>query len=351
MLSIVHVIGRMPGDGTQRQLAGMLRCAHRRHWNATLAVLRAGDPLAREVADAGIPVVEFRGHDADPWRFASLRALLRSADVVHSSLWGANMYTRLAVLTLSRRPAVVVSERSVEDFRTRPRRAVDRILRRWTEEYVANSNAVADFVEWAHHAPRNRITVIRNGIDRTTFHPGTSRRANHEPARLGTVGRLIPEKGVDVLLEALPAIVAKRPAVLTVVGDGPQRKTLERKARDLPVEFVGHVGSPIEVAEFLRSIDVFVMPSRWEGLPNSLLEALACGTSVVASDVPGVAEAARGNAVLVLPDQPVALAEAVCRSLDSASRPSVRLDSFEEVASRHLAVFERARRCRVGETI
>lgn len=351
MLKIVHVIGRMPRDGTQRQLAGMLRCAHRRHWDATLAVLRAGDPLAREVADAGIPVVEFRGHDADPRRIADLRALLRSADVAHSSLWGANVYTRVAILTLRRRPAVVVSERSVEDFRTSPRRGVDRVLRWWTDEYIANSNAVAGFVERTHHVPRNRITVIRNGIDRTTFHPGTVGRVNGEPARLGTVGRLVPEKGVDVLLEALPAIVAKRPAVLTVVGDGPERRALERKARDLPVEFVGQVASPIEVADFLRSIDVFVMPSRWEGLPNALLEALACGARVVATDVPGVAEAAGGNAALVLPDQPVALAEAVCRSLDSAARPSVKFDSFEEVASNHLAVFERAQRRRAGETI
>jgi glycosyltransferase involved in cell wall biosynthesis len=351
MLRIVHVIGRMPGDGTQRQLAGMLRCAHRRHWNATLAVLRAGDPLTREVADEGIPVVEFRGRDADPRRMAGLRALLRSADVVHSSLWGANVYTRMATLTLRPRPAVVASERSVEDFRTFPRRCVDRVLRTWTDEYIANSDAVAGFVARAHHVPPDRITVIRNGIDRDTFHPDAARPAEERPARLGTVGRLIPDKGVDVLLEALPAIVAKRPAMLTVVGDGPQRKALERRARDLPVEFAGHLASPIDVAEFLRSIDVFVMPSRLEGFPNALIEALACGASVVATDVPGIAEAAAGRAVLVPPDQPAVLAEAVCRSLDSSVRPCVEFDSFEDVAARHLAVFERAQRRRGGKTL
>jgi glycosyltransferase involved in cell wall biosynthesis len=348
MLNIVHVIGRMPGDGTQRQLAGMLRCAHRRHWEATLAVLRAGDPLTREVADAGIPVVEFDGHDADPRRFLSLRRLLHTADVVHSSLWGANVYARVAAGTLTRRPAVVVSERSVEDFRAAPRRAVDRLLRGWTDGYVANSNDVADFMVRAHRVARSRITVIRNGIDGSTFHPGTARRVDEGPARLGTVGRLIPEKGVDVLLDAMPAILARRPVMLTVVGDGPQREVLEAKARDLPVEFAGYLRAPTDVAAFLRSIDVFVMPSRWEGLPNALLEALACGATVVATDVPGMAEAAAGNAVLLPPDEPVALADAVCRSLDSRSRPSASIDSFEDVAARHLAVFEQAQRRRTA---
>jgi glycosyltransferase involved in cell wall biosynthesis len=349
MLKVVHVIGRMPGDGTQRQLVGMLRRAHGRQWDATLAVLRAGDPLATEVADAGVPVVQFTGHDADPRRLVNLRRSLQGADVVHSSLWGANAYARIAARTSSRRPAVVISERSVEDFRTAPLRALDRWLRRWTDEYIANSNDVADFVVRAHGVHRSRVTVIRNGIDRSTFRPTIARRADDGPAKLGTVGRLIPEKGVDVLLDAMPAILARRPVELTVVGDGPQRRLLERKAGNLPVEFAGYVSDPREVATFLRSLDVFVMPSRWEGLPNALLEALACGANVVATDVPGIGEAAAGDAVLVPPDEPAALADAVCRSLTSRSRPSPSIDSFEDVAASHLAVFDRAHRRRSAQ--
>jgi glycosyltransferase involved in cell wall biosynthesis len=345
------VIGRMPGDGTQRQLAGMLRCAHRRHWDAALAVLRAGDPLTQEVADAGVPTVEFRGHDSDPRRFDSLRRLLRTADVVHSSLWGANAYARLAAATLRRRPAVAISERSVEEFRPAAQRRMDRGLRRWTDEYIANSNDVAEFVARSHGVPRDRVTVIRNGIDRSVFFAGSGRRDPGGAARLGTVGRLIPEKGLDVLLAAMPRILAARPVVLTVVGDGSERPVLERKARGLPVVFAGALGTPPDVASFLRSIDVFVMPSRWEGLPNAVLEAMACGIPVVATDVPGMAEAAGGHALLVPPDQPAALAQAVCRALASPLRPTVSLNSFDEVATTHLAVFERAHARRTAATV
>lgn len=348
MLRVVHVIGQMPGHGTQRQLAAMLRCAHQRYWDATLAVLRAGDPLTREVSDA-LPVAEFSGHDADPRRFVSLRRLLRTADVVHSSLWGANVYARLAAVTQRRRPAVVISERSVEEFRSAVRRGIDRALRGWTDGYIVNSNDVAEFVATAHGVPMNRITLIRNGIDRSIFF-GSGRRDRVGAARLGTVGRLIPEKGLDVLLAAMPKILATRPAVLTVVGDGPERTALEHKARGLPVEFVGYLEAPSDVASFLRSIDVFVMPSRWEGLPNALLEALACGVPVVATDVSGMAEAAEGNALLVPPDQPVALAEAVCRALASPAVPTVSLNSFDTVATAHLAVFEKAFARRMSAT-
>jgi glycosyltransferase involved in cell wall biosynthesis len=342
MLRVVHVIGQMPGHGTQRQLAAMLTRAHRRHWHATLAVLRSGDALTREVRNAGVPVVEFSGRDAHPGRVVALRRVLRTADVLHSSLWGANAYTRAIAATLQRRPAVAISERSVEEFRSTARRSVDRALARWTEEYIANSRDVAEFVSRAHGVSVERVTVIRNGVDRAVFFPGDEGR---EPGTimLGTVGRLIPEKGLDVLLAALPAILATRPVALTVVGDGPERRRLEVMARGLPVVFAGEMREPSEVASFLRGIDIFVMPSRWEGLPNAVLEALACGVRVVATNVSGMAEAAGGEALLVPPDRPAALAEAIRRAIGSAGRPSVSASSFDEVAEAHRAVFERAR--------
>ena len=120
MLRAVHVIGRMPGHGTQRQLAEMLKVAHGRFWDARLAVLRAGDPLTQEVADAGVPVVQFAGPDWDPRRFTWLRRAIDGADVVHSSLWGANAFCADRRRSRRPRPAVVVTERSVEISVLRP---------------------------------------------------------------------------------------------------------------------------------------------------------------------------------------------------------------------------------------
>jgi glycosyltransferase involved in cell wall biosynthesis len=270
---------------------------------------------------------------------------------MHSSLWGANVFGRIAAATRRQRPAIVISERSVEDFRSAARRTVDRALRRWTEEYIANSNDVAEFVARAHGVSADRVTVIRNGIDQSIFFPESDAPRDREgPARLGAVGRLIPEKGLDVLLAAMPEIVATQPVELTVVGDGPERMALQQMARGFPVLFAGYKSAQSDVASFLRSLDVFIMPSRWEGLPNALLEALACGIPVVATDVPGMAEAAGGDVMLVPPDQPAALAEAVCRAISSPDRPTVNPNSFDDVAAAHLAVFERAHARRIAAT-
>ena len=113
--------------------------------------------------------------------------------------------------------------------------------------------------------------------------------------------------------------------------------------------FAGHIEAPPDVAAFLRTLDVFIMPSRWEGFPHAAIEALACGVPAVATDVPGTREATGGHAVLVPPDDPGALAQGVDRAIDSPhGSASFSMNSFEDVASAYLSVFERARARRTG---
>jgi glycosyltransferase involved in cell wall biosynthesis len=321
----------------------MLRAAHLRHWDATLCVLRGRYALTREVAAAGIAVIE---HE-DSWRFdprrvLRLRRLIRRGgfDVIHSSLWGCNAITRLAALS-PRRPAIVVSELSAEERRPRYRQVLDRTLRPLTEHYVGNSEAVRSFICATHGVQRDRVTVIRNGLDRDVFRPGPSRPPRAGPAVIGCMGRLVPEKGFQIAIEALRSILPHRDVRLVVAGEGENRQALESAAKGLPVDLLGLLPTPEEVAAFLRGLDLFVMPSRYEGLPNAVLEALACGVPVVATAVPGMAEAGLGHATLVPPGDPEALAEAVLRTLDRPSRPPTDLGipTFDEVAALHVRAF------------
>jgi glycosyltransferase involved in cell wall biosynthesis len=343
-LRVLHVIARMPPAGTERQLAGMLRAAHGRLWNATLCVLYPGDALSAELRADGIPVLELPERDRfHVRRFRRLRRLALSGDhdVVHSSLWGANAFTRVAALD-RRRPAVVASERRVEDFRPRPRRVIDRALRPLTDAYIGNSPAVGDFVQRAHGVVPEVVHLVPNGIDRAVFtSEGRTPRAPGGPVRLGGVGRLVHQKGFDVLLDALPAVLAHHDVELRIAGQGEQRAVLERRAAGLPVRFVGLLETPAAVAGFLRDLDLFVMPSRYEGLPNAVLEALACGLDVVASDAPGMRTALGDGVPLVTPDDPAALAGAISAAL-SAPRAErvVAIPTFTDVAEAHLRVFE-----------
>jgi len=358
MLSVVHVIARMPSSGTELQLVGTLKAALAaeggRLWNPTLCVLYPGFPLTRSVAEAGIPVIELDGTSRlHVDRLLALRRVVRDGgfDVLHTSLWGGSAFGRVAALG-PRRPPTVMSERRVEDFRSAPARLVDQLLRPFTDEWIGNSGEVGDFIARAHRAPRSQITVIRNGIDKSVFRPGPTRpRPADQVLTIGALGRLVHQKGFDVLLRALPAVAAQSPVRLVIAGEGELRPELQAAADGLPVSFPGALQGPRAVADFLRSLDLFVMPSRYEGLPNAVLEALACGVPVVATDVPGMAEAAGDAARMVPAEDPDALAEAILSSLahpPTGQAPAV--DSFDEVARAHLRVFDRAVARRAGRS-
>ena len=351
-MRVVHVMGRFAASGTERQLAGMMLAARRAQlWEPTLCVLRAGEPYAQQVAAQGIPLVEFDARDTDPRRLRSLRATLRSGefDVVHSSLYGANAVTRLSLLG-GARPAVVVSERRVEDWRSKPARAVDRALRPLTDLWIGNSPDVADFVVRAHGAPTQQVHVVRNGIDGSVFHPGPARAPRGGPLRVGSVGRLVPVKGFDVLIEAVRSLSPALDAEFVVVGEGPERSALEHRARGLPVAFPGELSDPTQVADFLRTLDLFVLPSRSEGLPNVVLEAAACGLPIVATRAPGI-DGAAADAVLVEPDDPRALAVALQAQLVAPvpARP-LGVQTFEAVARGHLEGYTAAARRHTSRT-
>jgi glycosyltransferase involved in cell wall biosynthesis len=345
LLRVLHVMTRMSTGGTERQLVGMLRAAHGRLWDAHLVVLHPGFPLAEEAAEF-MPVTELRaGPGWDPRRPRALRRLVRDLqpDVVHPSLWGASWFTRLCLVGPGR-PAMVMSERSVEDFRPRTARLLDAALRPVTDAYIGNSQDVVAFIRRAHGAPAERVACIRNGLDGRVFHPRTGPRAPGGP-RIGSVGRLIPSKLFDVAIAAMPAVLAAVPdATLRIAGEGPEREALLAAAEGLPVELVGLLSSPASVAEFLRDLDVFAFPSAYEGLPNVVLEAQACGLPVVATDVTGMAEAAGPTARLVPAGDDGALAAAILETLGSADADAaLPARTFEDVAAEHLVVFEAAR--------
>ncbi|PYP90913.1 MAG: hypothetical protein DMG65_09795 [Candidatus Angelobacter sp. Gp1-AA117] len=141
---------------------------------------------------------------------------------------------------------------------------------------------------------------------------------------LVTVGRLQREKGLDVLLEAMPGILQAFPmARLAVLGEGPLEAELKAQIRKLGLgESVNFLGFQPNPCPYLKYADLFVLPSRVEGMPNALLEALALGKDVVASDCPGgvreIQDAVK-SMVLVPPEDPQALAEAIIAALQSPS--------------------------------
>lgn len=155
---------------------------------------------------------------------------------------------------------------------------------------VANSRGLADLA--TGFAPDVAVAVTPNGVDAETFRPAAAGRGGG-PAHLLFVGRLTHQKAVDHLLAALAALPDPAAARLRVVGDGPDRAALEAQAaalglRDL-VRFTGWAGRD-ELPAIYQDADIFVLPSRDEGMPNVVLEAMAAGLPVAATDVAGTRE-------------------------------------------------------------
>ncbi len=164
---------------------------------------------------------------------------------------------------------------------------------------------------------------------------------------LVVAGRLRKEKGVDVLLDAMPAVVRHFPhARLTILGEGPQEGELRSQAAKLNLiehlDFLGFQDNPFP---WLAHADLLVLPSRFEGMPNSVLEALALGTPVVASDCVGALreiQESTNDLVLVLPENPDALAEGIVQALalkKARRNPSDEaLPLLQKFDARHVAL-------------
>lgn len=170
------------------------------------------------------------------------------------------------------------------------------------------------------------------------------------PVELLFVGRLDQVKGVLVLFDAVAGLVAEgRDVRLTLVGDGPQRADLERRTKELGlgarVEFAGY-RSQAEVQEHLAAADVFVLPSFAEGVPVSLMEAMARATPVVATNVGGVTELVRDgvNGLVVAPGDVDALAAAIARlESDASLRAAMGADGERTVRAEFDSVTEASR--------
>jgi len=197
---------------------------------------------------------------------------------------------------------------------------------------------------------------VHNGISLAPFERGARGRLREGLAQgsdrpiVLTLARLAPQKGVEYLVEA----AARVPDVLFVVaGDGPDREALERKAESCGVkERVLFLGHRQDVPELLESCDLFVLPSLYEGLPVSVLEAMASGRPVIATRIGGTDEAVEDdvNGLLVPPADPIALASAIRRlladrslaqRLSARARDRVRREfSSETVAAHTAAIYE-----------
>jgi glycosyltransferase involved in cell wall biosynthesis len=166
-----------------------------------------------------------------------------------------------------------------------------------------------------------KITVIPNGVDLEEFEPATSSRFDGK-INIVFVGRLLPNKGLEYLVEAARFVVAKRPEGIKfrIVGDGPHREQLEDLVAERGLmDYFDFLGQVPDVSEVLQAGGIFVRPSLTEGMPLTVLEAMSSQLPIIATRVAGTPELIIHNetGLLVEPANVMQLAETILRLIDS----------------------------------
>ncbi len=268
----------------------------------------------------------------------AIRRILKEnkTDILHTHGGIAGLFGRRAAQK-SRTPVVVHTLHGIHylHYRNRALRFLSILLER---RLSARTDAVifvseADLGQGRRFklVPEAKMTLIKNGIDALEFQETEAFdkkkrelkwRLKLDPPVVGTVARLHRQKGIVDLLAAAPQIHLGRPeAKIVVIGGGPQERELRKKAQKLGLErFFVMLGERRDARELLSLLDVFVLPSLWEGLPLVLLEAAAMGKPIVATDIDGVREIIRDGetGLLVPPKNPEKLSEAVLRLLQNS---------------------------------
>jgi glycosyltransferase involved in cell wall biosynthesis len=282
-----------------------------------------GGTFVREAAErsgAEFVHLEHLRRPISPWRdlrgFAELYRLLRRhrPDVLHASSSKAGVIGRLAAVAAR----VPVRNFTVHGWAFSAHSGAAAVFYRWADRVAGCATKTTICVSQRERADglrartchADRTVVIPNAVDVDAYPQAPLERAL---PRLISVGRLAAPKDWSTLLSALAELDPETFAELVIVGDGPDRERVEdERNRRLP-ERVRLLGERDDVPGLLSDADVFVLASRSEGLPLSVVEAMAAGLPVVASDVGGLRELVRDGetGVLVPPGDPAALADAL----------------------------------------
>ncbi len=303
-ISVALVITGLAPGGAERALAklaiGLPQAEFAVEVYSILPRPEAGrDLLVLELEQAGVPVHFLEATARWKWFIVvrHLAGLLRKQqpDVVQTYLMHANVLGAWAAHQAG--VTRVVTGLRVAERRARWRCWLERAAAPWAARHVAVSESVAQFARTRMGLDPAKVLVIPNGVDVERFRTAVPADLTEWGVPAGRraiicLGRLEPQKGLDWLLEGAPRWLGELPGHdLLLVGNGPQRARLERQASDLGisprVHFAGWVA---DIPGVLRASDLLVLPSRWEGMPNVLLEAMAGGLPVVARAVEGVNE-------------------------------------------------------------
>ena len=311
------VIDSLDGGGAERYVADLAVALRCRGWDVEVACSVAGVQAA-PLRASDVPVSVLAGSLVErrlSLRYVrALRRLLVQGryDVVHAHLYAS---AAAAAAAAPRNTPLVLTEHTEGSWRSWRARAVSRWSYRRACPIVAASTAIRDVLVDAYRVPPARIEVLP-AIPALPLRPHVPQPDGERSAVVGFAGRLTPEKGADVFLRAASLVARVVPeARFVVIGDGRLRRELEVLAGDVGLleESVRFLGFRDDAADLIAGLDILAVPSRSDGTPLVVGEAMTAGVPVVASRVGGLRDQVthRRTGLVVDPEDPEGLAMAL----------------------------------------
>lgn len=361
---VAYMLNLFTGGGAARQALELARRIDRDRYLPHFIVGICDGAIGEELLSLDLPllVMKRRGR-LGPSGFVEVIRHLRSwgIDVVHSYMFIANTWARTAG-PLAGVPAVICSTRGFELGIPRAYARLDRILALIPDKVIVNAEAVARFSAKERSVPVEKLITIYNGVDCTRFHPDERkgpavREALNIPVDAPTLGMIASfgtEKRWDVFMQTAAKVAAMKPEIRIIcVGEGSLRRSAEEQSRELGLNGNVHfLGNRRDVQDLLSAMDVVVLTSDYEGMPNVVLEAMAAGRPVVATAVGGMPDMVEEGKTgfLVPPGRPDAVAERCLQLLGDtpmrlqigrcARQAAVDKFSFETCVARTMQVYD-----------
>ncbi|KAB2644636.1 MAG: glycosyltransferase [Verrucomicrobia bacterium] len=338
MKRVLHVIDHLQLGGAQSLLLDLVTLMEKSEWHCEVASMHGRGLFAELLEKKGISVHSLSPSLWPPCYLAAFASLQSQFDILHFHLSGSNWIAKPMAALLGNQPRISHDHGS-DDFRFRGRGFVlmDAIMHRFSTHTIAVTPEVKQFLTHYEALTAESVTAISNGINVEEFRPFTSEEKKEarlffdlpsEAFVVGTVGRLAPEKNQTLFLKAAKiALEQGLKATFLIAGTGPEEAALKKCAAQLGIEHsVRFLGQIKDRVQLYRSLDLFVLTSRFEGLPMVLLEAMASGIPVVSTDLEGIHHALEGgrHGLLIPSEDEIALSDCLLHSHERIQQESLR---------------------------
>jgi glycosyltransferase involved in cell wall biosynthesis len=328
---VVYLAHAFAVGGAEEMVLNLVKHLPERFQPMACCIHEAGS-IGDEIRRTGTPVAVLGLNTGlrRPFDFAGIRAYLRETrpQIVHTFLLTASLYGRLAAI-LERVPIVIGTEVNIYEHKKMHHAIAERLLMAGTDRVIVSAASVRDYYIDQVHADPAKVDVIYNAVDfeqaRATTPRAAMRAALGVPADAavaGVIARLTEQKGHRFLFDALATTPALAKLHLLVIGGGDLQQDLIARAAALGLSTrVQFLGPRRDLGDLLGAMDLFVMPSLWEGLPLSLVLAMGAGVASVATAVAGIPEVIDHDrtGLLVPPADVPALGAALARLIADAA--------------------------------